>query len=261
MALAAGAAPALAKVEPNPEFLPYAHCPAKVKGVKRCLYATTTGGEFKLGNKTVPINKPIVLQGGLTETSEQLVEPVGAAAVSPVTLTVPGGLIGIEGLGGEVTATAELAGPASSILVSQVNYLNRTGIAVSLPLKVTLGNPLLGQECVIGSEASPILLHLTTGTTSPPPPNKPISGSSGKLTANKEGTIISFPGASLVDNSYSAPAASGCGGALGFLINPLVNGIVGLPAASGENTAVLNGTLTEAVTSAVRKAHVLPKTK
>ena len=52
--------------------------------------------------------------------------------------------------------------------------------AVRLPIRVHLKNPLLGNSCYIGSESNPIELELTTGTTSPLPPNKPIEGETGE---------------------------------------------------------------------------------
>ncbi|HEX7610180.1 MAG TPA: hypothetical protein VF380_05870, partial [Solirubrobacteraceae bacterium] len=69
MALAA-ASPALAKPVENPEYAAFKDCPVYVKGVKLCVIAETTGGEFTIGSKTVPINKTITLQGGLTNNSE-----------------------------------------------------------------------------------------------------------------------------------------------------------------------------------------------
>lgn len=252
-------ASASAKAVPNPEFAAYSACPAKVKGVKLCVVATTTSGSFKLGNKTVPIDKPITLQGGLMENSDQLVEPTDGNTLSKTTLTVPGGLVGIEGLGGEVTATTELAEPASEISVNQGALLQGKGTAVLLPIKVKLDNPLLGGECYIGSESQPIVLQLTTGTTSPPAPNHPISGAPGTASVSGGGQIVTLTGTTLVDNSFGAPQATGCGGGLSFLVNPLVNLQVGLPAASGQNTAILSGTVSEASAKAVKKAHVLPK--
>lgn len=46
----------------------------------------------------------------------------------------------------------------------------------------------------------------------------------------------------LVDNSFATPGANGCGGLFSFLIDPFVNSIVGIPSASGNNAAILEGT-------------------
>ena len=97
----------------TPNIEPFADCPVYVKHVAHCVVATTTSGEFKLANKTVPITKPIVLQGGIIEGSHVLVPAANGNTLSRTPLTVPGGLTGIEGLplGGEVIAVTELAGP------------------------------------------------------------------------------------------------------------------------------------------------------
>jgi hypothetical protein len=249
---------AAAKTAPNPEFLPFASCPAKTKGVRYCIEATTTSGEFQVGSKTVTIDKPIVLQGGLTEGSEQLVPATSGETLSPTPLTVPGGLAGVEGVGGEVTATTELAGP---VLVNEVNLSTGEGAAVTLPIVVKLENPALGSECYIGSDSEPIVLKLTTGTTSPPPPNKPIAGDRGMLEINEAQTIFTLTDNSLVDNSFAAPGVSGCGEALATLLDPVVDLSAGLPAAAGSNTAILNGTVEETTAYALKHAHALKKTK
>ncbi len=213
VALSIWPAPAAqAKPTPNPEFEPFADCPVAVKHVFQCVVATTTSGEFVLANKTVPITKPIVLQGGIIEGTHVLVPAADGNTLSRTPLTVPGGLTGIEGLplGGEVVAVTELAGPVE--LFEQ--NLTGLGPAVKLPVKVKLENPILGENCYVGSDTEPILLQLTTGTTKPPPPAKPISGNPGTASLNPALTIITISGTSLVDNTFAAPAVSGCGGVL-----------------------------------------------
>jgi hypothetical protein len=76
--------------------------------------------------------------------------------------------------------------------------------AVQLPVKVHLENPFLGSSCYIGSNSSPIVINLTTGTTSPPPPNTPIKGSKGTIEVAGEGAIDIFRKNSLVNNSFAA---------------------------------------------------------
>jgi hypothetical protein len=83
------------------------------------------------------------------------------------------------------------------------------------------------------------------GTTSPPPPNKPISGSVGTLSFNSEGTILTVSKNSLA-NTFAAPATNGCGELFEFLIGPIINSQLGVPAAAGLNTAILTGTLKQA---------------
>ncbi|HUB35592.1 MAG TPA: hypothetical protein VL972_02100 [Solirubrobacteraceae bacterium] len=249
---------AAAKRQANPEFVPFVNCPIQTKAVRYCIVATTTSGEFKVGSKTVTIDKPIVLQGGLTEGSEALVGASDGETLSHTSLTVPGGLVGVEGVGGEVTATTELAGP---VLVNEVNLSTGEGAAVTLPIVVKLENPALGDECLIGSEGEPIVLKLTTGTTSPPAPNTPIHGNRGTLTINEAQSIFTLTENSLVDNSFAAPGVSGCGEALAPVLDPVVDLSAGLPAAAGTNTAILNGTVQETTAYALKHAHVITKAK
>ena len=254
-ALAALSLASTALATPSGEFAPFAQCPLSNAEVQACLVATTTGGLFTVGRKTVPIKNTITLQGGFIEESSGALKFVGAAngeTLSKTPQTVPGGLLGIEGLGGEVTATTELAGPASSIGLNETNLLEGKGVALSLPVKVKLGNPFLGNHCYVGSNAHPIMLELTTGTTSPPPPNKPISGNPGELTSNEEGNILTVLKNSLVNNSFAAPGVEGCG-LIPFFVDPLVDLSLGVPSGAGHNTAILEGTLKQAGAEAVRE--------
>jgi hypothetical protein len=222
--------------------------------------------------KTVPLKNPVIFQGGLEESGEKLLffGAENGDTLSKTPQPVPGGLLGIEapkwwpqflqdlfnetinnGFTG-VTATVELAAPATSIKISLVNLLIQQGTALSLPVKIKLSNPFLGNNCYIGSNSNPVVIDFTTGKTSPPPPNEPIKGSAGTLTVNEAGTLIAISGGSLVNNSFGAPGAKGCGGLFSFLIDPFVNSIVGLPSPAGTNAAVLEGKLQTAEAQAVR---------
>ncbi len=238
IALAALGLPAAALAGLQHEFAPFAECPVNVAGVETCVRSTVTGGEFKLGSKTVAIDKTIVLQGGVT-ASGTVVPASNGETLSNTPLTVPGGLVGIEGLGGEVAAVAQLAGTAS---LSTANFLARKGAAATLPIKVKLENPLLGESCYIGSDSEPIELALTTGRTDPPAPNTPIEGAQGSARSLLE-PIVTFNGTSLVDNAFAVPGANDCLGLLGLVIDPLVDVEAGLPAAAGHNTAIMDGSL------------------
>ncbi|MCW3034149.1 MAG: hypothetical protein QOK19_1772 [Solirubrobacteraceae bacterium] len=274
LAVALGvASPALAT--PKGEFAIFSDCPLSNSEITACLLAKTESGEFVVGKKTVPITNTITLQGGVIEDRETGGETfVGAAdgnTLSKAPQTVPGGLLGVvapeflppflqvilnefidKGVTG-VTATTELAVPASSIGINEKNLLQSTGVALTLPVKVHLENAFLGSSCYIGSDSQPLTLNLTTGTTSPPLPNKPIKGNRGTIESNEEGTILTIADNSLVDNAFAAPGASGCGGILSFLVDPAVNATLGVPAQAGHNTAILGGTLKQAGAEVVRE--------
>jgi hypothetical protein len=267
---AAGAAP-------KGEYAAFADCPTANPELAGCLTARTESGQITIGNQTVPIRHTQTLQGGFTENEETGEQSfVGAAdgnTLSRTPQSVPGGLAGLlscpeisnlllrltcqatfeNGLTG-VDATTELAAPASAIGLNENHLLTETGTALSLPIKVRLENPLLGSSCYIGSNAHPMVLNLTTGTTAPPPPNKSITGSLGKLTTRAEARILVIGETALVDNSFAAPGVNGCGGLLAAVLDPIIDAKLGLPAAAGKNTAILIGTEEQTGIEAARES-------
>jgi hypothetical protein len=248
------AAPAMAELEG--EWAVFKECPTEVENVQGCIHSVTSAGEFQAGSKAVPITNPIVLQGGFTENSKGEMTFVGAKngeTLSKSPQKVPGGLVGIE-LDGitEVTATTELAAPASDIGLNEKDLLAEKGVALTLPVKIKLENPALGNSCYIGSTAHPIVLELTTGMTSPPPPNEPISGKLGEVTSNPNGEILIVNENELVDNSFATPGVEGCG-LVPLLIDPVVDLDTGLPSAAGKNKAILGGTVEQTSAESVEE--------
>jgi hypothetical protein len=276
MAVFASASPALAA---RP-FEKFKSCPTEIPIVSLCQYGVTTAGEVTINKTTVPINKSIIQQGGaaLTGNPEQPTEyfalgaKAGFESFQKVALNVPGGLLGIvncteiKGEGffekgarafcklifesgpTEVTATTEpVANEHNPSLLNVHNLSEEKGTAVVLPVRIHLQNTLLGSSCYIGSEAHPIQWNLTTGTSGA------LKGKRGKAETLKE----EIPGEeepvralrlsenSLVDNTFSVPVVEGCGEFLGIkgFLNSIVDGKLGLPSASGNNKAKLEGEL------------------
>lgn len=277
--LAPATAAAAGPYHPTGEFANFSDCPLSRTTLNFCLFSEQNKGSFLIGKKTVTIEKPQVLQGGLdkataAEEAEGFFPFVGAEDGNTLVKTpqvVPGGLLGITAPswwpqilkdlfnetinngGTGVTATVELAGPASGIKPNLGSLLTGSGIALQLPTKIKLNNAFLGSNCYIGSNSNPVLFKFTTGTTSPPPPNKPISGTPATPSFNAGGTKLTLSGSKLVDNSFAAPGASGCGGILfSWAVDPLVDSIVGLPAPAGTNSATLEGKIEIAAPSIVK---------
>jgi hypothetical protein len=279
----ASASPAMA--EPKGIFKIFKECPTEIPGVTPCSYIETKSGEFKLGKTKVPITTTIIQQGGYLKTGnpENEREFYGIPAkngesLSKTALNVPGGLTGLincteliepfknwckkalESGPLEVTATAELVASEKNPVIFDERALgSEKGTAVTLPLRVHLKNSTLGNSCYIGSESSPLQLHLTTGATSPPKGFSSIHGKLGKIESleEKELGALRISNNSLVDNTFPAPGAEGCGEAeflfikfKGFL-DGTVNLKSGLPAPAGENVAKLEGTLNAASTENV----------
>jgi hypothetical protein len=218
-------------------FPNFSDCPRAAPNFAACLDVQSVSGSLEIKGFTVPLGESLEIRGALSNADERgnvrFIPPTGTNGFFSRAIRVPGGILGIEFPipGNTVLARAELAGPASSLDF-------RFGIPVttiSLPVKVKLDNPILGSNCYIGSNSNPARINLTTGTTSPPLPNRPISGSIGEITSVEEVLIIR--GATSVDNAFAVPGATGCG--LLGIANPLVNLRLRLPSAGGNNTMIV----------------------
>jgi len=275
VAVAALGLSATAQAKLTGEYTKFTNCEYENTEVKKCILSITESGEVKLGNKKVPITKAVTLQGGYGAVGEdefsQFFGATNGVTLSKTPQNVPGGLAGLvnckeisnwllriscevtfeNGLTG-VNATLELAKPASEIRISENNLAGEEGTALELPVKVHLENPFLGSKCFVGSSSSPITWNLTTGETSPPSPNEPITGAPGEAEFLEGGRILSLKGNELVDNAWSAPSPTGCGGIISFLVTPIIKAQLGTTTA-GHNTAILTGTVNVASGAAVRK--------
>ncbi len=282
--LASLAFAATANAEPKGIFKVYSDCPTEKSEVALCLYSETTSGELAVGSTKIPINKPIVLQGGAVHISEEnlneyrLEPPKDGNTMSKTELNVPGGLAGLidceeikgagllekttratcklifeSGLTGVTSTTEPVPTATNPITVNLAALVYESGTALSLPVRAHLKNPLLGESCYIGSSAHPIQLRLTDGTTSPPEPNKPISGKLGEPISEFENGYESVTTVenTLVDNAFSVPVVEGCGGLASALLDPIIDAKLGLESPAGHNTAILNNTVRNAEAGAV----------
>jgi hypothetical protein len=252
---------------PQGEFAQFGECPLNNANVIECILSVSNSGSFTVGKKTVPLVNPVTLQGGayFNEAEEQIF--VGAENGSTLSKTpqpVPGGLTGIvaptwwpkfvqdwfnglisEGFTG-VNATVELAAPASSVKLNTQNLINAEGTTLGLPVKVKLENAILGNNCYLGSNAKPVQINFTSGTSGG------LEGSFGVISFNQEFTLVTVTGAKVVDGTFAAPGVSGCGGIFSLFVDPLVDSVLGTPSGSGKNSAVLEGTLQDASAAAVK---------
>ncbi len=252
----------------------FRHCPVEdpvmlEHGGGVCVYAKSgPASELGVGGALLPITRPIVLQGGtwlpVGGGTAGFVAAQGAPTLKPVAETLPGGLAGIidpSRLSGgplglfdrlllngrsRIDMTVEMAGPASAIRFSLVNLLTGTGVALALPLKIRLygAGGFLGPACHVGSDAAPVELELTDGSTGPPPPSEPISGRIGTPSESKA-EVVTVTGNTLVENGFPLPAAEGCGTRVGWQqqIGAAIDARLGLPSPAGGNVAILESTL------------------
>jgi hypothetical protein len=236
-ASAANAAP------PAPPYQDFAGCPnqAEQQFVGECIKYEFTGGHIGFGKREIPVTNTIILRGAAEqETDNFLFNQEGG--IVPVRQTVPGGLIGMTGYKWlnefsekqlKLYATVELAGNVGSLLEPTLN----------VPIKIHLENPFLGTGCYVGSNASPIMLHLAVTT-----PLGPFQEEASRP------EVIKATGGVYSDSSYTVPGASGCVfnyGKTHQSIDSVVNSAYGLPAAAGKSTTVLDYSLSGALRGTV----------
>jgi hypothetical protein len=148
---------------------------------------------------------------------------------------------------GQTTEIIETAGKDEDE-ISEYNILaeeDETGIVANV--QVTGKNKWLeelGGNCLIGSEADPIVQHLTTGTSTSPLTGEEITGTAGTAHLAYKGEEAYLTGVKLVDNTYPVPGVEGCGGpTYEQYLDPVVNHAFGLPAEAGASKTELLGAL------------------
>lgn len=212
-------------------FPNFSDCPTTAPSVLACIDIQNTSGNLDIKGFNVPLHESLEIRGGLAaaESGVTFVPPTGTTGFFSRPVPVPGGLLGIEWIPGtSVLAITELAGSPSAIRLDLGTF------GISVPVRVRLVNTLLGMNCHIGTNRNPVVLNLITGTTSPPPPNRPISGQQGRFEIVPPDTAF-VTGNRNVENSFAVPAATECGLGLG-LINSLVDLKLQLPSAGGNNS-------------------------
>lgn len=250
-----------------------------------CIQAHTAGGKegghFTVGAVTVPLSKPVTLQGGVifyngpesaeghffaaeggeTLASPELTVPKGINLITPAIQAAAGWPRALEEsfdyakLHKETALKAKISVAGGNLLyeetdaLSTQNLIEERGSAFTLPLKVTLSGPWLqtlgGGPCTVGSETHPVVQHLTSGTSEAP---FPFEGNTAKgevtgLTANPAFSNITLH-SKLVDSTWPVETeAEGCGGAFESYVDVALNKVLEIPAPAGKSTTVLTGTL------------------
>lgn len=272
--LGAAASASAATHHPTGDFAPFADCPLSNPATDLCIFARAESGELTIGSKSISIAKPITLQGGVHEDEasgkQEFIGAEDGNTFSKTPEVVPGGHFEIaapkslpgyvqaifnEFIDREATdlmATTEFAAPASAVGINTQDLVEAKDNGLSLPVKVKLSSPLLGEDCYIGSNADPISIPLTTGSIGASRLHKPIEGKPGHAHFRDEYDFVTIKEDSLVNDSFPAPRARDCGGMLAFLVAPAINAELGLPVAAGANEAILNGTLKDANAPAVK---------
>jgi hypothetical protein len=259
---------------PGGIYTPFTNCPIlnpimleSVEQTAACVAGEPTSGSITIGNITTPVVRLVNVQfgfwdppnatnggdnpGGLAQYAGGILPPPAglSAMLSTKPDLIPGSLTTIlgcstttdpvvqdlctkaENFGGkylDVYALAQSAGQLTNFAL--FSWTQR--------VKFQLINPLLGNNCYIGSDNNPVVLNPqlsapngATITYDPNPVKHPNTG------------VITVPGAIASDTTFTAPGVTGCGpgGAANIPVDEALDAGAGLPAASGVNSLTLNG--------------------
>lgn len=196
-------------------------CPVGDPDVATCATVLVRSGTAKIGSLSVPLSDgALKIAGGVKYvfgddgSFSQVFVPAPGTRNGVVSnpISVPGGVFGFEGPLGlsSVTVTLEpIATPTIDLFTFNLK----------LPVRMKLSNALLGNNCYIGTSATPIRLNLET-------PNQ--NGNDAEVIGNHPGAV--FRAIPHNDRTFAVPGATGCG-ALGSL-NWAVNLRAGTPSGS-----------------------------
>ncbi|MDI3386254.1 hypothetical protein QIS99_08500 [Streptomyces sp. B-S-A8] len=262
----AAAQPAAADdVQLNGVWAPFTRCPVDdpvmlaadgVTDTALCISSRSASGSITIGSRTVPTGATDLQAGVVTHPggrSTVVPPPGGALVADPAQL--PGGLLGLmcpsdiplvsdicarltDSRLNRVTATVESVGrPTDFNLLAGV--MEGRPI-LTLPVRIKLDNPFLGENCYLGSASEPIVLR-PQNTAVPAVRTDRFAGDG---TPDPAGPLnrLSASGADQQDTTYAVPGAAGCGllGSLDWAVNLKT----GLPAAAGTNAVRMTGAST-----------------
>jgi hypothetical protein len=245
--------------------------------VAACVAGDATSGTLTIGNISTPVVRPVNVQFGFFTPPNAsfggdnttgivnyaggiLPPPAGVSAMLstkpdliPESLTTALGCPGtnkvVENLcqkakyyGGrylDVYGLAQSAGQLTNFGV--LNWTQR--------IKLKLINPLLGNNCYIGSNNNPIVVNPQLSIA---PGGQLIEESDPNPAKHPDTAVLDITKATASDSTFTAPAVTGCGpgGLANIYVDEAIDTSAGLPAASGVNSLTLTGAFGIAATTA-----------
>ena len=245
--------------------------------VAACVAGIASSGTLTVGNITTPIVRPVNVQFGFFsvpnaafggDNTSGVVNYAGGILPPPAGLSamlstkpdlIPENLLTALGCPGTAPVVKQLCEEAEHF---GGKYLDIYGLAQSAGqltnfgvlnwtqrIKLKLINPLLGNNCYIGSNNNPIVVNPQLsvgpggGLTQETDPN-PVK--------HPDTFVLDITGAIASDNTFAAPGVTGCGpgGIANIAVDEAIDSTAGLPAASGVNNLTLNGNFGIAATTA-----------
>jgi hypothetical protein len=255
-AVTAGPAAAEGYPAPGGIYAPFTDCPLNnpimdqsVGGLATgCIASISDSGTFTIHGIPVAVTHPVTVQFGVWDPPNAVGNQFQGGVLPPLDgkelvaspEQTPGGLpVLVCVTGGSAVAQlcqkAETSGQtAVTALIKSAGPIDNFQLTTfTQPVKIQLINPLLGDNCYIGSDSDPIVLNPTIV--------------SGDLNFAFDPDQVRFPNiavfqitdATITDDTFVVPRANGCGPS--GVADAAINSLLGLPAPSGTNHLVLHG--------------------
>jgi hypothetical protein len=229
----------------SPKYRQFVGCPSPKSEnpeISSCIRVTFGSGQVRLGKREIPLKSSMSLSGGSNES------------LGNFSFNSRGGLMPVKqpiSIGSPALSALFSARNVDPQLYAVVELVGSPALGgglfadAQLSLRFHLLNGALSDSCYIGSNANPIRLSLTTGTTAPPPPVKPITGKEAAFRFDFPTERGLLTGGTFVANAFSVPGAEGCllrplPSGLTLKVNGLINEAFGLPAPAGASQMALN---------------------
>jgi hypothetical protein len=256
---ALGLAPSASAITPvpPPTAQTFAQCPVNghlgPSGI--CIVGVAAQGTIDIGPLDTTFKGPGLVQGGWNQTEGGGDTINWTDALDGQSYSAPRQLLSIPVM--TLIGNPDVTPPADSDVWVESQQAGPMGFDITtpdeaglnpytvIPLSFHLVNPLLGPDCYIGTVADPITLHLTTGTSGA------LAGSLGTLQVGPlgKGDYIQTVGTEVVDNTFTVPAATGCG--TDGVWDSAITSMEGANA-PGSNTVILYGNFDLAAASNIR---------
>ena len=259
---------------PGGIYTGFTNCPVKnplmheSNSITVCVFGDATSGTIKLGSITTQVTEPVNVQFGFYQNTQQpyyadVVPPPEGLSAQLATKPdlIPDSLTTALGCATATNSTVKSicqTAQAKGGIYNQVYALAESDGAITdfnlftwtQPVMFRLINPLLGNDCTIGTFGHPVTLNPQlsvapggglTQTNDPNPVKHPDTA------------VIGITKASASDSTFAAPGVSNCGpgGVADLPVQAALDAGSGLPAASG-NSLTLTGTFQLADTYAAQ---------
>jgi len=228
-------------------------------GFAACVAGLATGGSIKIGNLTTTVTQRVNVQFGFAWTAGITNYPLPAypplAGTSAILSTkpdlIPGSLTTALGCSTatdptilKMCQTAQAKGGVYNQVFALAqeagNLSNFNLLSWTQPVKFQLVNPLLGNNCYIGTDSNPVVLNPSLSVL---PGGKFFIKQDPVPSVHPDTFVLGIKGAAATDTTFSAPVVIGCGpgGVADVNVDLALDAFAGLPSASGNNTLSLTG--------------------